>query len=480
MSRRILVDPAPLRESREFRLLFFGQLVSTLGSQLTVVAIPFQVYAETHSSFQVGAISIAQLIPLVVGSLIGGSVGDAVDRRLLLLVSSVALTFASGGLALNALAAHPSLLALYLISAVAAGLAGFSNPARNSVVPALVGPDTLVAALSFLQALFQLGAVVGPAAAGLLIGRAGIAWVYGIDAFTFFAAIVATAMMRPIPPAAGADRPGLRSIVEGIGYLRGRPVMQGAYLIDINAMVFGMPRALFPAIGLAVFHGGPDIVGYLFAAPGLGALIGALTTGWVARLDHRGRAVVVSVVVWGFAITGFGLSHLLWLALGLLAVAGWADVISAVLRNTILQTVVPEQFRSRIIAIQLAVVQGGPRVGDLESGGVAALAGTQFSVVSGGAICVAGAVALALAMPAFARHRASHLGPLGDPDLALPPRRAGSPRHDERRRRRVAPLAPSTTVGDRREGVGSGSSIDPTDPTETVDHGADLLRRAPG
>ena len=423
MARRILVDPAPLRESRDFRLLFIGQLVSTLGSQLTVVAIPFQVYAQTRSSFQVGAISVAQLVPLVAGSLIGGSVGDAMDRRTLLLVSSVALMFSSGALALNALAAHPAIWALYTISAIAAGLAGFSNPARNSVVPFLVGKANLVAALSFLQVLFQLGAIVGPAVAGLLIGHTGIAWVYGIDALTFFAAIVATAMMKPIPPAEGAAKPGFRSIVDGIRYLRGRPVMQGAYLIDINAMVFGMPRALFPAIGLNVFHGGPTVVGYLFAAPGAGALVGALTTGWVSNIDRRGRAVIGSVVIWGLAITAFGFSHVLGLALVLLAVAGWADVISAVLRNTILQTMVREHFRSRIISIQLAVVQGGPRIGDLESGGVATLAGTQFSVVSGGVLCVVGAVALALAMPEFRRHRVSEVpGDRSEPDpLAMGP-----------------------------------------------------------
>jgi MFS family permease len=414
MARRILVDPAPLRESRDFRLLFVGQLVSTIGSQLTVVAIPFQVYAQTRSSFQVGAISVAQLIPLVAGSLIGGSVGDAIDRRTLLLVSSVALMFSSGALAMNALSAHPAIWALYVISSVAAGLTGFSNPARNSIVPFLVGKANLVAALSFLQVLFQLGAIVGPAMAGLLIGHTGVTWVYGIDALTFLAAIVATAMMKPIPPAEGAARPGLKSIVDGIRYLRGRPVMQGAYLIDINAMVFGMPRALFPAIGLTVLHGGPSMVGYLFAAPGAGALIGAVTTGWVEHIDRRGHAVIVAVIIWGLAITAFGFTHILWLSLALLAIAGWADVISAVLRNTILQSVVPERFRSRIVSIQLAVVQGGPRLGDLESGGVAALAGTQFSVVSGGVLCVVGAVALSLAMPGFRHHRASD-GP-GEPE----------------------------------------------------------------
>jgi len=409
VARRILVDPAPLRENRDFRLLFLGQLVSTIGSQLTVVAIPFQVYAETRSSFQVGAISLAQLVPLVAGSLIGGSVGDAVDRRLLLIVASSALALTSGGLALNALAPHPSLIALYLISAVAAGLGGFANPARNSVVPALVGTENLVAALSFLQALAQVGGVAGPALGGLLIGHAGVAWVYGIDALSFLVAIAATVMMRPIPPAVGADRPGLRSVLEGLRYLRKRPIMQGAYLIDVNAMVFGMPRALFPALGLRVFHGGPAVVGYLFAAPGVGALVGAVTTGWVGMLDRRGRAVVVAVIIWGAAITAFGFTKTLWLALALLAIAGWADVISAVLRNTILQTAVPEQFRSRITAIQLAVVQGGPRLGDLESGGVASVAGTQFSVVSGGVLCIAGALVLAAVLPGFTSHRASHL-----------------------------------------------------------------------
>ncbi|MGH9045662.1 MAG: MFS transporter [Acidimicrobiales bacterium] len=405
MRRRILIDPAPLKESRDFRLLFCGQLVSVIGTQLTVVAIPYQIYSQTHSSFQVGAISIVQLVPLVVGSLVGGSVGEAIDRRLLLRYSSVASSCASAGLAANALSSHPSIPALYVISAVAALFAGFSNPSWSSVVRPLVGQKSLVAALSFLQALFQLGAVVGPAAAGLLIGRTGVGWVYVIDAVSFLGAIVVTTMMRPIPPEQGAAAPGLRSIADGVRFLRGRQVMQGAYLIDINAMVFGMPRALFPAIGLTVLHGGPSVVGYLYAAPGAGALVGALTTGWVARLDRQGLGVIVAVASWGVAIAAFGFTHILWLALVLLCFAGWADVISAVLRNTILHSVVPERLRSRIVSIQLAVVQGGPRVGDLEAGGVASLAGIELSVVSGGLLCVLGAGVLAVLMPVFRKHR---------------------------------------------------------------------------
>jgi predicted MFS family arabinose efflux permease len=195
--------------------------------------------------------------------------------------------------------------------------------------------------------------------------------------------------------------------MEGLRYIRGRQAIQGVFLVDINAMVFGMPRALFPALSTSVFHGGATTLGYLYAAPGAGALIGAATTGWVTHLRRRGLAVVVAVVVWGAAITVFGFSHVLWVALCLLAVAGWADVISAVLRNTILQTEAPDEFRSRLSSVQLAVVQGGPRLGDLESGAVADLVSTEFAIVSGGLACIAGAIALAALLPGFRHNRAS-------------------------------------------------------------------------
>ncbi|HEY1734037.1 MAG TPA: MFS transporter [Acidimicrobiales bacterium] len=405
MPGRILVDVAPLRESREFRLLFIGTLVGTLGSQLTVVAIPYQVYAETHSSFQVGAVSIAQLVPLIVGALIGGSVGDAVDRRTLILITSVALAMTSAGLAVNSLAAHPSLLAIYLISAVAGGAGGFVNTARNAAVPSLVARRHLVAAYAFTQVTFQLGAVVGPALSGILIGTIHLQWVYATDAITYFVTIVAVLMMAPIPPAAGARRPGIGSVMEGLRYMKGRQPLQGVYLIDINAMVFGMPRALFPALAANVFHNSAGVLGYLYSAVGVGGLLGAATTGWVSRVKRQGLTVILAVIAWGAAITLFGLSRILVLSLILLALAGWADVISAVLRNTILQSSIPEQFRSRMSSIQMAVVQGGPRLGDLESGAVASAVTTEFSIVSGGLACIVGALVLTGLLPGFRRYR---------------------------------------------------------------------------
>jgi predicted MFS family arabinose efflux permease len=235
----------------------------------------------------------------------------------------------------------------------------------------------------------------------------GLPLVYSIDAATFIVAIIATAMMVPIPPAEGAALHPWESAKEGMRYLRTRQALQGVYIIDINAMVFGMPRALFPAMAATVFGGGTITLGFLYAAPGIGALVGAVTTGWVTSLRRQGRAVIVAVIVWGAAITVFGLIDTLWAALVLLAIAGWADVISAVLRNTILQSTIPERFRSRMSSIQMAVVQGGPRLGDMESGAVATATSLEFSVVSGGLACIAGAVAIGLLMPQFRHHVAA-------------------------------------------------------------------------
>ena len=406
MAPRITVDLAPLKESRDFRLLFAGLLVSSLGNQLTTVAIPFQVYALTRSSLQVGLVSLAQLVPLIVGSLIGGTVGDVVDRRTLIVVTAVASCLAAGGLVLNSLAAHPSLFVIYLVSALAAGLTGFASPARNAAIPMLVSPRHLVAAYSFNQIVFQLAVIIGPLIAGLLIASAGIAWTYGIDAASFVVMALAALAMRPLPPEGGGQRAGIRSILDGFSFLRGRQVLQGVYLIDLNAMIFGMPRALFPAMAATVFHVGPTGLGMLYAAPAIGGLLGASTTGWVESIVRRGRAVVVAVALWGVAITIFGFTSTLGVALGALAIAGWADVISAVLRNTILQSSIPDDMRSRLSSFQMAVVQGGPRLGDTEAGAVAALTSTEFSVISGGLACIVGAGVVARLLPRFWAERA--------------------------------------------------------------------------
>ena len=388
---RLLVDIGPLRESQPFRRLWSGYLVTTLGSQLTVVAIPYQVFKLTHSSLDVGLIGLAQIVPVLGGSLFGGSIADAVDRRRVLLATQLTLAACSVGLALNAAVAHAGALAPVRAERRSrARVASIDTPTRSAVFANLVARPMFASANALLQLLFQVGQVAGPAVAGLLLGQVGIASVYWIDAATFAVSFLAVASLPALRPEGGGTRFGLRSIAEGLRYLKGRPVLQGTFVIDLNAMVLGMPRALFPALGLTRFHGGAATVGLLYAAPGAGALIGAVLTGWVVAVRKQGRAVLVAVTIWGLAIAAFGLVPWLGAALVLLAVAGAADVVSAVFRGTILQLEAPEALRGRLSSIHTAVVTGGPRLGDFEAGAVAAVSTPQISVVSGGLGCVVG------------------------------------------------------------------------------------------
>lgn len=404
-ARRLFADITPLRVSPDFRRLWVGQLISFVGTQLTVVAVPYQVFLLTHSSLQVGLVSLTALVPLIAGSLFGGAVADSTDRRRILLLMEVLTALTSAGLAVNATAARPQLWAIYMLTSVAAFFSGIERPARSAAIPNLLPAAQLPSAYALWQTLMQVGGVAGPALAGLLI-RFGLSSVYWIDVATFAAAFVAVWRMAPLPPIGGATKAGIGSILEGLRYLKGRQVLAGVFLIDLNAMIFGMPRAVFPALARDVFHGNATTYGLISAAPGAGALIGALTTGWVSGVRRRGRAVLVAVAVWGLAIAGFGVTRVLWLALLLLAVAGAADVVSAVFRNTILQTSIPDSLRGRLSAMQIAVVTGGPRLGDAEAGAVASVAGARTSVVSGGLACVIGVVVLRWLLPAFAQHQA--------------------------------------------------------------------------
>jgi len=402
-ARRLLIDLTPLRQSRDLRRLVSGELVSVLGTQLTTVAVPYQVYQLTRSSLAVGLVSITQLFPLIAGSLLGGSVVDAMDRRRVLMAAQVLMAACSAGLAINT-DLGTALWPLFVLPALAAGFSGLDSAGRNAIVPNMVRRSEVPTANAIFQALFQLGLVVGPALAGLLLEGAGARFVYWLDVASFGVALLAVFLISPQPAGEPGHRPGLRSILEGLRFVRGRQAIQGAYLIDINAMVFGMPRALFPALA-TVFGGGASTLGFLYAAPGAGALAGALTTGWVSRIQRQGLAVIVAVIAWGAAITCFGLVSWLPAALILLAAAGCADVISAVFRSTIIQLTVPDALRGRLAGLQIAVVTGGPRVGDLESGAVAAAFGDTFSIVSGGLACIGGALLLARLLPGFRRLR---------------------------------------------------------------------------
>jgi MFS family permease len=412
---RLLADVTPLRESRDFRLLYLGQLVSATGTQFTVVAAPIQVFQLTGSSLAVGLLGLAQLVPLVVGSLVGGALADQYDRRRLLLLAQVLLGLCSVGLTLNAFAAQPRLWLIYALTGGTAAFTGLDMPTRNAAVPTLVRQELLPSAFALQQLLWQAAQVVGPAVAGIIIARSSVTATYVVDAVTFALATLFIVRIRPLRPAGGGTRASGTSILEGLRFLRGRRALQGSFIIDINAMVFGMPRAIFPEIGLRLF-GSAEVAGLLYAAPGAGALVGAATSGWLHRIERQGRAIVICVLVWGGSIALFGLTTFLPAALFFLALAGAADVVSAVFRSAILQSSVPDRLRGRLSAIFISVVAGGPRLGDLEAGAVAALAGPQVSVVSGGVACMAGALAVARALPDLARWNRRDHPPVGEED----------------------------------------------------------------
>src|SRR4051794_5098606 len=407
--RRLAIDLSPLRQ-RDFRLLWSGELFSEVGSNITLVAVLLQVDALTHSPAAVGLIGLVQLVPLMLASLFGGSWIDRFDRRKLLLGAQIGQAAASSLLLAGALADHTPLAVVYLGAGLVAGFSGFSLATRSAMTPSLVPPDRLPSALALNQVMWNTAQIVGPALGGVVVGTLGFAWAYGIDVVSFGATIAAAVLMRPRPPIIeDPDAEVLGSwqrLMEGVRYLKGRKVLQGTFVVDLIAMVFGMPRVLFPFLARTQFHGGPALTGVLFASVSAGAVAAALASGWVHRVVRQGRAIVVAIVVWGVAIAAFGLvGDRIALAMVLLAVAGGADVISAVFRSTILQATVPDSLRGRMSGIHIAVVAGGPRIGDLEGGLVATVFTPTVSVVSGGVICVVGVLVYAALVPAFAHYR---------------------------------------------------------------------------
>lgn len=414
--RRLLLDLEPLRLDRDYRYLWAGQVLSAIGREVTRIALPYQVYVLTGSALAIGGIALVELVPLLLFSLAGGAIADSVDRRRLLIVCQFVLAGTSGTLAWLALSPAPPLLALYAIAFVAASVSAIERPARVSAIPRLVPRERLPAAIALNQVGFQTAAVCGPAIGGVVIAVLGLPAAYLIDTLSFGAALAGLLVIRPIPPLGGALRPGFAAVVEGLRFARRVPVILSTFVIDLDAMIFGMPVALFPILALDVFHAGPQGVGLLTAAPAAGALVGAFLTGWVSRVRYRGRAVLGAVLVWGLAITGFGLATFsLPLALGLLAIAGAADMYSAVFRGTIIQLATPDELRGRLSAMHLMVVTGGPRIGDLEATAVAAAVSAPFSAWTGGLLCVLGVFLVAWRFPqlaAYDGHAAdAHSGP---------------------------------------------------------------------
>ena len=401
LGRLAVVDITPLRQVSGYRWLFAGMSFMQVGRQLTVVAVPIQVYDITGSTLVVGLLGLAQLFPLLLVSLVGGALADAMDRNRLLWLSQVVMALTGAGLFWNSLADSPALWPLFVLSAVNAGISAIDSPARTALLPGLVGRALLPSALALNHTGNNLAEALVPAIAGFLIAASGYSVMY---AFQMAAFAVSALLILGIPNVkieAGGRPFSLASIMEGFRFVKARRLIQAALLIDLSAMAFGMPTALFPAFGIEVLGGEAFTVGLLYAAPGMGALVGALTSGWVPHVRRQGRAVAFAVIGWGLAIAVFGLSSTLPVALSMLAFAGGADVVSAIFRNSIVQLSVPDSLRGRLSSMHVAVVAGGPRLGDLEAGVVAALTSVRFSIVSGGLACVLASLGIARWAPTF-------------------------------------------------------------------------------
>src|SRR4051794_28806777 len=402
---RIHADTTALRESPQLRSLVLGNFVSSMGTQASLVALPYQLYVQTKSPLLTGLLGAAELLPLVVMALLGGALADRLDRRRLLLLDQVALVLVAGALCAAAVAGEPPVWLLYVLGGLLAGFGAVQNVARSAIVPNLVVPANLRSALAVNHGLSQLTMVIGPGLGGLLIAAGGVELAYAIDAASCAGMVIGVVRIGPQPPLREAHEPEMgirRSISDGLRFVGRNRALLGSFAIDLNAMAFGMPRALFAVLSVSVFHTGASGTGLLFASVSTGATVAALTTGWLAHVRRLGLIVIGAVIVWGLAVAAAALIASLWFAAAMLAIAGAADSVSAVCRNVINQTVTPDAMRGRMSSIYSLVVTSGPRLGDIESGTVASLTSARISMATGGLACIAGVALIVLLFPQLA------------------------------------------------------------------------------
>lgn len=440
---RLLADLTPLRVSPDYRRLFLGNSLSIIGTQVTLMAVSLEVFSLTDSSAAVGLIGLVALAPLVVAGLYGGAVADAFDRRKVALYSSLVLWATSILICLHAWLGIHQLWLLYVLVGIHSGASGINSPTRGAIIPALVGPRLLPAANALNMMVGSMAMMIAPLLGGVLVASVGYAWTYTLDVVTFMAALYSVWRLPPMPPQESKGVPGLRAVADGFRFLATRPNVRMTFLIDLCAMILAAPRALMPAVAAFAVGGGATSVGWLMAGSAVGAFLGGLFSGPLGRVVHQGRAVYLAVSAWGLSISAVGIVVLgsrpaadgginigaLVLAAGCLAVAGLVDTISAVFRNTILQSATPDHLRGRLQGVFVVVVNGGPRLGDALAGTMAVgwaavlgggataagwagqAGGEGMTMLVGGVLCIAGAAALMRWQPGFLRYDARNPQP---------------------------------------------------------------------
>ena len=397
------MDVTPLRTSRDFRLLFAAGTVFYLGGMISYVAVPYQLYTLTGSNAAVGLVGLVQLVPLLVGGLYGGALADHVDRRRLMVLTGVGQAVTTALLALNAAQDRPQVWPVYVLAFLLATFSSIQRPSREALLPRTVEHDELVAANALGSFGVQIGLLLGPTIGGLLLANVGIAWCFAVDVVGLVVATVLYALMRPYPHRDETTPPSLAAIAEGIRYAAGRRDLLGTYLVDIAAMLLAIPVVLFPAFAEDIFEQ-PELLGLLYTAETVGAMIATATSGWTGRVHHHGRAIVVAAASYGLFIGLLGLAPTLWVAMGLLACAGASDMISGVFRSTVWSQTIPESMRGRLAGIEMLSYSVGPLAGQARAGFVADAWSVRGSIASGGFACVVGVVATAVVLRDFWRY----------------------------------------------------------------------------
>ena len=401
------IDLSPLKRNRDFRFAYFGQFISFFGTMMSWVALPYQIYHLTNSTLAVGLLGIIELVPLLLTAFIGGALADVLDRRKLLIRAEIGMAIGCLCLTLNAMATHPQLWLVYLIAAVLSAISGLHRPSLDALMPRLVSHEEIQATSVLAMFRSTVGMIGGPAVAGICIASFGLAWTFALDFLTFIVSIAALLQIKSIVPPENQEQPSFKSIVVAIRYAISRQELMGTYIIDFVAMIFAMPNALFPA--MAVMLGGTKTLGWLYAAPAIGALIITVFSAWTKKIKRHGAAVAVAAVLWGSSIAGVGLSNHLLMIVFFLILAGAADCISGIFRTTIWNETIPDKLRGRMASLEMVSYMSGPLLGNAQVGFLASMTSIQFAISLGGSLCVIAVCLSIFLLPAFWKYHASDI-----------------------------------------------------------------------
>ena len=397
----MLLDLSPLRVSRDYRLLFFGQLVSFFGSMMTFIVVPWQMYELTESSAMVGLIYLAEFVPMVVLAFVGGALADYFEKRRLLRLTEFGQAATSAILLVNSLLQSPRIWILFVCVAIHAGLAAIQRPAFESFIQKVIPAELMSAVMALNSLRWSIGAIISPALAGIVTVSLGPSFAYAFDLVTFAATIYAVYAVQAVPAPENAERPSLQAIRNALRYAVSRQELLGTYFVDIAAMFFAMPQALYPA--LAVFYG-EKYLGFFPASIALGALVASITSGWTKNIHRHGLMVTIAATLWGVAIIFFGLVDSVFLALLFLFAAGFFDMISGIFRGSIWNQTIPNYLRGRMASIEMISYLTGPMLGSAKMGIVAESYGVKAALVSGGVLCVVSVLGTAFFLPRFLKY----------------------------------------------------------------------------